>query len=244
LADTYFALASLNLVGSLSPDEDTLAFLRSRQKRDGSYESIFQAFFAIGGLRLLNAPPLFDPRDYLIAHTRTYDISLLPPGSASIFAQLYHLTKLHRWLEVNLPPEKKRDLLSFVTSHQRGDGGFGHARSTLMETRDAVFILQYLGALVDLQKIYRFLRHCEDEGHGFVNLPGNQFSYLEHIHAGLELSGLLSAPPTYPKVIRDFLLACRRINGGYARTTHTGIATLENTYLALASFQLLSSLLS
>lgn len=240
-ADTYFALASLHLIDRASPDRETADFLLARQRPDGSYESISQAYFSLGGLRLLKKNPRYDPRTYLFNRFTIYDISLLPPGTVSIFEPLYHLVHMYRWLGIDLPEGEKGRLISFVLREQKGDGGFGRARATLIETRDALFILAYLGATFDTGKVESFLRSCQDRIHGFVNLPGIRFSYLEHIHAGLEMCRFLSLSPAYPETIFDFLQACRKVNGGYSRSTHTGIASLENTFYALSSFQLLSS---
>lgn len=241
-ADTYFALAALHVISHLTRDEKTAYFLLSRQKPDGSYESLPQAYFSIGGLRLLGLKPLHDPGKYLINHARIYDTSLLPAGINSIFLPFYFLAKSLRWLGLKLGEEERKRIISFVLDHQKEDGGFGQTRSTLMETRDAMVVLHFLGESPPAERVKRFLTSCEDETHGFVNVPGIRFSYLEHIQAGLTTCHLVSVPASYPEVISDFLTACRRVNGGYARTTHTGIASLENTYLALSSFQLLSFL--
>ncbi|MCX7982942.1 MAG: hypothetical protein N2572_08550 [Syntrophales bacterium] len=242
-SDTYFALATLHLMDRLSFDKETADFLLSRQRPDGSYESLSQAFFSIGGLRLLKLKPLYDPREYLFAHTQAYDVSLLPPGTNSIFAPLYFLVNTLKWLNIKVPKKSRHQITSFVLYHRKESGGFGHIKATLMETRDAMVILDGLGVTCPWN-ITDFLSACEDINHGFVNIKGIRFSYLEHIQAGLEICHWLSFSPTYPGSIFNFLQACYRVNGGYARTTNTGIASLEDTYLAISSFQLLLPFLS
>jgi|YelNatPaOPRAMG01_1025707.scaffolds.fasta_scaffold15971_5 hypothetical protein len=241
-ADTYYALFSLNLTNNLAPDPQTEVFLLDRQKPDGSYESLSQAFFCIGGLRLLGKTPAYDPRDYVLTHLRLYEPHQLPPGESSIFTHLYWLAYLYRWLNINLPWETKKRLMAFLRQYQKKNGGFGHPFANLLETRDASVMLSYLTPDIDKEKLASFLRSCEDNTWGFVNVPGGFFSYLEHIQAGLELCTLLSVSPSYPKAIIDTISSCRRANGGYSRTTHAGIATLEYTYLALSSLAFIKEL--
>ena len=75
---------------------------------------------------------------------------------------------------------------------------------------------------------------CENRFYGFVNIPYTSPSFIEHIHAGLELSELFGYVPSFPDSIGDFIMRCQSKNGGFSRSP-TGLANLENTYYAVKS---------
>jgi hypothetical protein len=60
-SDTYYALSILDWLGVPQEDPRTVNYLQEMQHSDGSYDSVFAAFYSLKGLRLLNADPLADP---------------------------------------------------------------------------------------------------------------------------------------------------------------------------------------
>ena len=59
--DTYSALSVLNLLGVPLHDRKTVAFLQGMQNGDGSYESVFMAFYSLKSLQLAEREPERDP---------------------------------------------------------------------------------------------------------------------------------------------------------------------------------------
>jgi hypothetical protein len=129
-----------------------------------------------------------------------------------------------------------------VLKFQNPDGGFGYGNSSLDETAKALEILQILGCDFDKAKIRNFVRCCETPQYGFTDVPGTSLSYIEHIHAGLQASRLISYKPKYLDACEVFISGCQRRNGGFSRAINDGIATIENTYFAANSLLLISKL--
>ena len=238
-ADTFYALATLHLLGTGIDDLPTIRFLKESQAEDGSYHNLYQAYYAIKGLRFMGSRPRQDPRPYLatqIEHFRMENISL-----ETSLKRLDLLTELCKDLEVAIPRPQRREITAFILTHRHGDGGFGNPTSTLLASATAVQSLKRLGMPRETLEVTRFFKTCEHPVHGFLNVPNMAPSFLEHIHAGLVLSRALASPPRYPKVCRRFVVRCQDPNGGFARTSH-GLPTLADTYLAIHSLSILDML--
>lgn len=238
-SDTYYALSILSLLGFEVKDEKTVAYLKDRQRTDGSYESTFQAYFCISALQLFNEVPAVDPSDYILSHLGIYDVNNLPAGGSSIFGRLFLLMELCCALKLPLPDDRSESLVSFVLQYQQEDKGFGHSYASLIETMQAVKILALLGYTLSTLRVEDFEPHCEDPVFGYVNVPRTSTAFLEHIHAGIELARLLSLKPRFADRCWEFVLNCQNRTRGFSRTTHGGIATLENTWLAVKTIYLL-----
>ena len=88
--DTYSALSLLNLLDVSFKDEKTVAYLQNMQNDDGSYDSVFLAFYSLKSLRLLNQESRHDPRPYILKHIRydRVDAEKLPAEITSVFKRM------------------------------------------------------------------------------------------------------------------------------------------------------------
>jgi len=240
-SDCYYALNILHLLDASFHDQKTIVFLRNMQHGDGAYDSIFSAFYSIKSLQLLNEKPASDPVHYLLKHLHhcALDVRKLPAEILSIFKRLLYLVDLYRSLEMERDKVVEDNIIRLILSFENEDRGFGHDRSSLSETSKAIFMLDRLGYPLRELETEHFIRQCETPPFGFTDMPRRSLSYMEYIHAGVLASSLLSYKPHYDDRCIDFILSCRNTNGGFSRAPHAGIATLENTFLAVHALNLL-----
>jgi len=241
-ADTYWALASLDLLGAPLPaDAATVAFLKGFQHPEGGFENGYIGHAVLRGLRLLGQCPERDPVAWVYQSLSQRGGSVRPVESASMFDQIYLLADLSAALEIAIPLEIREDVTTYILRYRNPDSGFGNPASTLMETSQALTVLAGLGhPAASLQESLKFLRMCEDPSFGFLAVPGSRPSYLEHIHAGLLGCSVLGYPPPVLDPCQEFIERCRIGNGGYTRSVYGGSSTLEYTYLALEGLALIN----
>jgi hypothetical protein len=242
-ADTYYSLWILDALIEPFADERTVSYLEKLQSPDGSYESIFSAFYSIKGLQLLKRKPLYDPSKYISANMADYHIHAedIPAEITSIFKRLLFLIEICGSAGL-VRSEAIKKIQRLVLPFQNSDGGFGFNNSSLGETAMAVQILQALDCGVDNSRVRDFIRQCERPDYGFTGVPGTSLSYIEHIQAGLKLSYAISYKPKYLDACEVFVSGCRRRNGGFSRAISDGIATIENTFFAVYSLLLILKL--
>jgi hypothetical protein len=241
-ADTYWAIAALKTLGIPFEDKNTIRFLKAFQHPDGAYESVYHAYYAIKGLCLLNEEPDRDPVSYILKNVKSYDVNRLPAGGASIFKGLYPAIDLSRSMDMDLGKTLREEISRFVLDYQKGSAGFGHSHATLIDTFHALAILAWLGYPIERLGAENFLTKCETPVFGFVNVPRTAPAFIEHIFAGISSSVVLSRKPRYIECCTEFVRGCQRRNGGFSRTTHGGIATLEYTFLAICILNSLNAL--
>jgi hypothetical protein len=195
-ADTCFALATLNFLEFDFEDEKTVTYLQNLQHDDGSYDSIFSAFYAVNSLRMLRKKPKIDHSFYIISNIDQYkfDAQKLPAEMTAAFKRTFYLVNLYNDLPNAADITICDGIIQFILQFANTDNGFGIGRSSLGETALALNILKQLNYPVEKLRTHDFIRECET--------------------------------PT----------------GGFSRTTHGGIATLENTFLAIESLWLLHCL--
>jgi len=193
------------------------------------------AHFALKGLQLLNQAPLFDPFPYLKKQQRAYDVRRVPTGEVSIFKHIYLLIDLYHSLNIPITPPMKDEIASFVLSLQASDGGFGWGYGTLIETAQALSILQHLKITTHNLGTDAFISRCDNSLFGYVNVPRTMPGYIEHIYWGLKARLLTGSRPLYPEICRDIVIRSQNMTGGFSRTTYGGIANLENTLYAIES---------
>lgn len=240
-SDCYYALSILDLLDVPFHDEKTVAWLQNMQHDDGSYDSIFSAFYSIKSLRLMNEKPARDPVPYLLKHIAHYavDVRKLPVEILSIFKRLLYLVDLYRTVGMERNKMIENNIILFILSFQNEDAGFGYIQSNLSETSKALLMLEMLGYSVRETETERFIRRCETPLFGFTDIPRRSLSYMEYIHAGVLASSAISYKPRYHDRCVDFILDCQNTNGGFSRVPHAGIATMENTCFALHALKLL-----
>lgn len=241
-SDTSYALSALSLLGMDMKDSDTMRYLKNLQEEDGSYDSIFSAYYALKSLIVLGGGPEYDPTNYLsnIVTNCIIDPNELPAWTVSMFNSLYCLIDLCVSLKIKLEQEIMKGIVASILPFMREDKGFGDIRSTLLETSQALAILEQLNYPVDSLNVENFIKKCEDPDYGFTGVPKTSMSYLEQVHGGLVACHILSYKPRYLDQCITFVKGCQNHNGGFSR--QRGISTLEDTYYAIHSLSILSAL--
>ncbi len=237
-ADTFYAVASLHLMGVRFPISSTTRYLRQFQRRDGSFRNIYEAFFVLKGLWYLRQPPTYPSHHYLKSLLK------FPPGSSSLgvpLKRLYYIVDLADTYHVPVSPPFKEEILSFVLSLENENGGFGRPVPSLISTAYALHILSLLRHPIHTMKTPSFLHACEHPLHGFVNVPKTAPSFLEHVHAGLLLCLLLKRIPRYLPACTHFIHRCQDRNGGFGRAPG-GLPTLQDTWIALHALKIIQNL--
>ncbi len=238
-ADTFYALATLHMLGKTLASEVTRRFLEGTQRADGMYDNLYQAYYAIRGLAYLRSAPKQDPRPYLETQIHRF-----PVENATLETQLKRLdilTDLCTGLCIEIPSEKREAMIDFILSYYNGDRGFGDPASGLLTTAYAVASLARLSYPVASLETVRFLRACEHPVHGFLDVPDMAPSFLEHIMAGAIASQVLGYTPRYLEACLRFVIHCQSTNGGFARAPG-GLPTLQDTYRAISTLIRLEAL--
>jgi len=242
VADTFFALDILRLLGALAPDPVTDEFLLRMQHPDGRYPTFYAGAYVLRCLALIGKEPAVDPCPWLRSFDPFRGSGERPIESISVFERTCTHLGLYRTLGIH-PDEQLRDVvLRHLIAYHNPDGGFGRPRSSLIETAHAVTILAMVGKPHGTFGAERFLRQCEDAAFGYLNTPGATPAYLEHLAAGVECAALTGRPPRFPERCRTFIYECRNANGGYSRSIYGGISTLENTHLAIRTLALINQI--
>jgi hypothetical protein len=118
-SDTFYALSILSSLGVERKDEKTAVYLKKRQQGDGSYESLFQAYYCIRSLQLLADEPDEDPSRYVMDHLRLYDVDHLPTGGASMFDRMFLLRNLCEVLHLSPKKRVSEEISSFIPATAR-----------------------------------------------------------------------------------------------------------------------------
>lgn len=229
-SDTYYALAVLRMLGKPVSSDATAHYLKKTQKDDGSYNNLYQAFFAVKGLSLIDDIPNLDPRPYIETHVRSFPVRHSKPET--MLKRLKLLTELCDELHIEIPTHKHEIMIDFVLSYKNRDGGFGAPYSTLLGTSYAASILSKLKYPVTSLGISKFLRRCESPVHGFLNVPNMAPSFLEHILAGVITAHVLRYTPSFTDACLRLITHCQCSNGGFSRAPK-GLPTLQDTYHAI-----------
>jgi len=232
--DTFYALASLAMLGEVPYDDDaTRAYLHTFQHQGGGFSNVHVGYAVIRSLDLFHERPQIDPTAWILASLIPPRSTSRPVESTSLFDHQYLLTSLCTLLGIAIPPDKKAAIIRAMLCNQHTDTGFGYQRSTILETAHALALLGMLGHPVSSTGSITFLQHCEDPAYGFLAVPGARPPFLEHIHAGVLACSVLGYRSPVLPLCEEFIGKCCRENGGYVRSVFGGSTTLENTYLAL-----------
>ena len=183
--------------------------------------------------------PVISPAPYIKKHLE--DFRAAHASSTALLRRLNFLTELRILFGINLSPGLQNKIIRFILSLLNSDGGFGSPASTLMETADAISILQRLGFPVTSLSVTGFLKSCENPVHGFLNIPAMAPSFMEHLHAGVISACLLGFVPRYSRACLTFIRACQNKTGGFSRASH-GLPTFQDTYHAIHTLSLLEKI--
>ena len=243
-SDTYFALSVFDWLGGLTENPKTIVYLRNMQHKDGSYDSVFAAFYSLKSLRLLNTEPLYDPWPYILSHVQRDRIHAeqLPVEVISIFKRMAYLIDLYSIFKNEVDPLLELSMVRFILEFKNADHGFGYPRSTLSDTSKALVMLKLLTYPLEKLQTDSFIATCEDQRYGFTEIPGTSLSYLEFIYGGILAVATIDYQLCYPGSCVSFIKSCQTKTGGFSRAMRGGIATMENTFYAVHALKLLSAL--
>ena len=116
---------------------------------------------------------------------------------------------------------------AFVQRFRNADGGFGgEGRSSLASTYYALSTLARLGQPADDSQAALGWLYRREEG-------ADDVQYLEHLFWLTRALEAVGEGVRYPEKAAALTLGCQRSGGGFGRA-HWGIATLEDTYHAVA----------
>lgn len=241
--DTYSALSVLNLLEAPFTDEKTVSYLQNMQHDDGSYDSVFSAFYSLKSLQHLHGKPRYDPWPYIMQHIRSdhVDADILPAEITSVFRRMVFLVDLYNTFKENADEVIEDHFTAVILNFYNDDKGFGPHQSTLSETAKALVMLAQLHFPVQSLQTEEFVRECETPMVGFTDMPRVSLYYLEYVHAGVQASSVMGRPPRYLDQCIAFIKNCQTRTGGFSRVTHGGIATLEDTFYAISALKILSA---
>lgn len=234
-SDTWFALSILNALAAPFDSEKTRRYLYDLQQRDGAYDSLYTACYAVKSLQLLKHAPLRNATAFVRKHLERFLFSPdhLPPEITSMFKRLRYLLELMDALQVPMGEPSKKQMAGFVLSFRNSDSGFGHGGSSLSDTAEALTVLSRLDYPVADLKACDFIRLCETQTAGFTNIPRTSLASIEAVHDGLLCATLVPCMPRTLQRCLEFIHCCRNKTGGFTRNSCTGIATLENSFYAV-----------
>jgi hypothetical protein len=239
--DTYHAVSAIESLGVPLDDPATERYLLEVQRPDGSYDSIYSVYHSVMALSIMGRTPERDPMPFVMEQLRLHRPEEVPLEVISAFGSLHMAVNMCHHLG-DLPQRPVREeIIRFVEGLRCGDGGFGRPRPTLVETREALEMLEWLGEPLGIIESERLIRTFEDPGFGFVNVPGTSPAFLEHVHSGIVACHAHALRLRYADACTSFVIGCSRANGGFSRSVADGIPTLECTHLAVESISLLGS---
>jgi hypothetical protein len=227
--DTYYALATLNLLGATPYNiEKTVNWFSDFE----SY-SIYNHYYINKTLLLCDEPVNYHSREFVASLIRS-EIFLGEERSFEVSSE-FELTlivlELANMLNLEFDFEGAE---RWLLQAQNTDGGFGvRNHSAIDSTYQAVAALQQLNYDTEnLRDTVEFLRGCEKPYGGFTVVPSSVTIYVEPTYYGLMTLDRLGEKSRFPSQTADFILDCQKGSGGFARS-ETGIATLQNTFQAV-----------
>ena len=238
-ADTFYAVSSLTLLGEHFSDDVTVSWLLGLQQDDGSYPTLYVGYYALKSLATLGIRPRIVPDTWIGSINPSAETGERPPESGSYFETSYLFSDLTRTCGIPVPEAIRSHIIRNIISHRLPDSGFGLHQSTLTETWHALAILSSFGFDHKSLGSDRFLIGCEDAELGFRINPGSRSSFLEHLHAGITIASLLGYSSWVLPKCRQIILELQAGNGGFVRSRFGGSTTLEYTFLAVSSLDLL-----
>jgi len=235
LPETYYAVYILRAINSDIPKEEKLVEFLLKNTRD-----VYSIFYALSSLKLLGKD-LPDISDFLLGRlknailremlkiddtekgiTATYSFEM-----PNILREVYMITS-----SLKLLGKESEDAKDFVRRFKK-DGGFGSTRPNLQETYYSIYVL---GERQDIKSdVVKYIKKHECWG-GFTKIPGGYPPYLEETYYALSSFKLLGYRYSNRRTV-DYIASLQNPDGGFRRSIHGGISSLEYTYYAVASLK-------
>ncbi|MDD3760455.1 MAG: hypothetical protein PHO57_06445 [Acidithiobacillus sp.] len=241
--DTFFALASLQLLG-VEPLEvvRTEDWLSDLQSADGSWPTLTIGWAADAALALLERGPRHDPRAWL--ETLLQQRMQMGDGKRDwrgTLSSLLRLTQLLRRHAPDLLTSGQEQLERLLTASRCASGAWSVPEGDLETSGTALQLAQTVGLDIDHQALAAWWRRCEDPHLGLRLTPQAGLTSAGALHGGLIIALELKLRPRYPDAIGTQLNFLQSSTGGFG-ARHGALATLQATWLALVTAQQLEKL--
>lgn len=236
--DTYFAVKSLHLIGEKPRRPQAIMDYFLNRANDNSLYSLNDIFTAVEVMNELNPKMVASLRDRTqqIRHlqNKTGGFGAIENIDIEVPSELEATYRAIRILRIIGTDFDEQNVICFVSSLLNQDGGYGkEGHSSLASTFYATEIHKLLGIETPrLTSTRDYLKDREDKWR--ANFDNGQVDFIENLFwlvKGLANIGEMSS---IPERITEFVMACQRANGGFARATIMGIPTLEYTFYAVS----------
>jgi hypothetical protein len=245
LADTFFATYTLSLL-SRAPiaSERTIAFVRRFFQLPLGEGALWGIYYGLRVLRLFDQdlPRLSHVEQIVLQFFNKRVSASTGPFEMMSLELLSHVVELMELFKFPLERRSRKAGQDYILQFQNQDGGFGIRNSSLEETSFAVRILKGLHYPIDILPVREFALRCEQEDVGFTIVPGSTSAFLEDIYFGLLAFSALGLKARYETPIARFIFECQTGTNGFRRSRLLGIPTLEYTYMAIKSFDIIGAM--
>jgi len=240
-ADTYYGIQVLKILGAEPKNvAKTIDFMKNLQHEDGSFDSVYVAYYVANTLSELGAKPQRPLKPFIISLQSPHggfgavEADLESPSELEV---TYLSLELLRLVEHDLSFEKTKDL---ILARHNDDGSFGkYGYSRLGATYHALASLRLLGFdLNTLSRTEKWLRSCEIPSGGFRTSPSEWFDpyfIMDDIYFGVKCLAVLGRTCRFPSQTLDLIAKFQNDNGGFRRSIFLGISTFESTYHAISA---------
>lgn len=229
--DTRFAVNGLAILGSRPRNPESIVnfFLsRVREKSLDDIVGVFNAVETITTLGRMNTGLKDYAKDKIMVwQNETGGFGAFRDVDVEVASELQDTYQAVKVLKIIGAPFDAEKITGFVFKLQNGDGGYGRNKhSTLASTFFATGIHKMLGSSKMTLIVTRdYLRKREQNW---------EIHYIEDLYWLVLGLANLGEKTDYPAKIMNFVMECRRTNGGFSRATAMGITTLEYTWYALS----------
>ena len=236
--DTYFAVKSLHMIGEKPRRASAIVDYFLNRAKNNSLYGLSEIFAAVEVMNELDQKMVANLRNRAqsVRHSQNKagGFGAIENIDIEVPSELEDTYRAIRTLQIIGTDFDEQKVTRFVSSLLNPDGGYGRGGfSTLASTFYATEIHKLLE--IELRRLTStrdYLRDKEDKWR--ANFDKGQVDFLENLFwlvKGLANTGEKS---NIPERITEFVMACQRANGGFARTTIMGIPTLEYTFYALS----------
>lgn len=242
-SDTFYAVAIHNILDiPLEDKENTIEFLLNQQRPDGTYPSIYSAWYSIKTLHILGKRPIYDPTDFLKEKLNKSLININPTYEVvSAFNAPFYILDSFCILNNNQVLQNSAMIIEWINSNKHKNGGYGIKYSSLASTFYAMGIFKRLDYEINNPLTKNFVKKHQVTSGGFGNEYGG-IGFMDLTYYGVNLMRELNMELDYKNETMDFIAKCQNANGGFGRSYAGGISTLENSYYAINVLSVLNEL--
>jgi hypothetical protein len=236
--DTYFAVRSLFILGVKPERPEAIASFFLNDVAEGMLGGITGIFITVEVLNELGQLP-DDVRSYawqqiMLRQNKAGGFGALDNIYIEVPSELEETYRAARILRTVGADFDERRIADFVSSKLNLDGGYGReGRSTLASTYYATAIYRLLGTNAPTHTdTLKYLRETEERWR--ASFDSGRVNFIEDLYWLVGSLDNLGEKCNFRDRAIRFVMACQRVNGGFARATIMGIPNLEYTFYALS----------